>query len=190
MLAKLARRIYKAEQLDGIVKPLADAANKVLPPGGVKDLLHGKQLGHALHPMLVAVPIGFNVGASLLDFAPGRREGARDGARRVTGAALLATLPTALSGLADWSSLGANIGEKRVGLIHAGANTFATTFYLASWFARRAGRHGLGAALSVLGGGGLVIGGGPRGRLAAGNAAGVDRDAGAPPGPAARTAAG
>src|SRR5690625_5438352 len=93
MLAKLARRIYKAEQLDAIVEPLADAANKVLPPGGVKDLLHGKQLGHALHPMLVAVPIGFNVGASLLDFAPGKRGGPRDGARRLTGAALLATLP-------------------------------------------------------------------------------------------------
>ena len=34
MLAKLARRIYKAEQLDGIVEPLADAANRCFHPAG------------------------------------------------------------------------------------------------------------------------------------------------------------
>ena len=184
MLAKLARRIYKAEQLDGIVEPLADAANRVLPPGGVKDLLHGKQLGHALHPMLVAAPIGFNIGASLLDLVPGERAGVREGAQRLTGAALLATVPTVLAGLADWSSLGANIGEKRVGLVHAGANTFATTFYLASWLARRSGRHGLGATLSLIGGGGLVVGGYLGGHLAYVNAVGVNRNADAQPEPA------
>lgn len=183
MFIKATRQIQDAESLDGVVEKIVGLVNKVLPSGPVKDVLHGKQLGHALHPMLVALPIGMNIGASLLDVA-GNGAAGRASARRLTGGALLVTLPTALAGLADWSSLGARKGEKRVGLVHAGANVAATLMYFASWRARHRGAHRLGAALSAAGGGGLVIGGYLGGHLAYVDGVGVNRNADAQPQPA------
>src|SRR5699024_10999862 len=139
VLTKLMRRLEETEQLDPIVDALVDAANRILPPGAVKDVLHGKQLGHALHPMLVAAPIGLSVGATLLDLFGDETD--RPAARRLLGTALLAVAPTAATGLADWASLGARRRPKRVGLVHASANVGATLAYLGSWLARRRGSH-------------------------------------------------
>lgn len=187
-ITKLIHRVQTARSLDPIVEALVNVSGKVLPPGPIRDVFHGKQLGHALHPMLVALPIGFNVGATFLDVAA-RPAGSR-GAERLTGAALIVTVPTVLAGLADWSSLGARTEVKRVGIVHAGANAAASLMYTASWFARRRGHYEAGMVLSLLGGAGLVAGGYLGGHLAYVMAVGVNRNADAPAGPSEWTDAG
>ncbi|MFD7554627.1 hypothetical protein ACFV9E_08855 [Streptomyces sp. NPDC059835] len=39
----------------------------------MRDLLRGRQLGHPVHPVLVQVPIGCRLSASVLDLVPGTR---------------------------------------------------------------------------------------------------------------------
>ena len=66
-----------------------------IPAGGVKDLLSGKPIGHALHPLLTDVVIGAWTSASILDLVGG--EQARPAAERLIGVGILAALPTSLS---------------------------------------------------------------------------------------------
>lgn len=110
----------------------------------VKDVLHGTWLGHALHPALVAIPIGAWSTASVLDMV-----GSRRGADTAIGLGILAALPTAASGLVDWSYTEGK--PRRIGLAHAALNSAALTCYGLSWLARRGGHRGLGITLSTLG---------------------------------------
>lgn len=181
LLAKAMRSLEKAKVLDPVVDAVAGAVNTVLPPGQVKDVLHGKPLGHALHPMLVTLPIGLNVGVAILDLTGGAA--ARPAAQRLVGVALLSVAPTAAAGLADWSELGSAKRPKRVGLVHAGSNVVASTLFAASWFARRAGRHATGQALSMLGMTGLAVGGYLGGHLAYAQGVAVNRNADRSPKP-------
>jgi nitrite reductase/ring-hydroxylating ferredoxin subunit/uncharacterized membrane protein len=180
-LARLVDKLEQAKALDPAVDAVAGAVNTVLPPGDVKDALHGRFLGHALHPLLVALPIGLNVGALLLDLTGG--EGARAAAQRLVGAGVLVVAPTAASGLADWSELGAKRRPKRVGLVHAASNVVATTFFAASWVARRQGRQGAGTALALAGAAGLSVGGYLGGHLAYAEGVAVSRNADREPEP-------
>lgn len=168
-------RIERAKALDPAVEAATTVANKALPAGPVKDALHGRWLGHQLHPLLVALPIGLYSSASLLDVAGGRDS--RTAARRLVAAGILASAPTALAGLADWSALGAFSRPRRVGLVHAGANSVSTLLYAASWKARRDGRHARGAMLALAGAVGLSAGGYLGGHLTYAEGVGVNRNA-------------
>lgn len=152
-LTTLMKRLEERQSLDEAVEAARSTVDAVLPPGPVKDVLHGKPLGHALHPLLVALPIGMNVGATLLDVFGDDDD--RVAARRLVGAALVSTVPTVASGWADWSELGSAQRPARVGLVHAVVNGAAAGVFAASWFARLAGHHRAGAALSMVGLGGL-----------------------------------
>lgn len=169
-------KLEQARVLDPVAGSIASAVNTVLPSGPVKDALHGRWLGHALHPLLVALPIGLWSGASLLDMTSGR-DGTRRAAQRLVGAGLIAAVPTVASGLADWSALGAFHRPKRVGLVHAAVNTLAATLYGGSWLARRRGDHGQGRLFALAGAGGLAVGGYLGGHLAYSQAVGVNRNA-------------
>lgn len=171
-------KVERAKVLDPVADAVAAGAGAVLRPGPVKDALHGRWLGHPVHPLLIALPIGFWSGASLLDLV-----GERTAARRMVGAGLLAAAPTAATGLADWSELGQARRPKRVGLAHALANTATVALYLASWRARRRGEHLRGAALAIAGAGGLTVGGYLGGHLAYSQAVGVNRNADTRPAP-------
>lgn len=148
----LARGITALEQdprLDGLAS-LLGRATPLVDSGRRAELMRGDWLGHALHPLMTDLPLGSWIGAGLLDLLGGRR--ARPAAQRLVGLGLLLTPLTALSGLADWSATkDENIG--RVGAVHAAANTAVALAYLGSWRARRAGHHGLGVALGMVGGG-------------------------------------
>jgi len=185
MLAQLVRKLEELTALDDVVDRVSDLANSALPPGELKDALHGKHLGHALHPALVALPIGFTIAATLLDFCGDEQD--RPAARRLVGAALLLTPPTAASVMADFSELGQSKRPKRVGLVHAGTNAAASVFFTGSWLARRAGRHRTGQALSLLGLTGLGLGGYLGGHLAYSQAVGVNRNADHTPEPSSWT---
>lgn len=168
----LTGKLEQAKALDPAASAVSAVATKVFPPGPFKDLLHGTWLGHPVHPLLVALPIGLWSGASVLDAT-----GDRAGARRLVGAGVLAALPTAATGMADWSELGTAKRPKRVGLVHAVANWTTIAVYGASWLARRRGEHARGAALALVGTGGLAVGGYLGGHLAYSQAVGVNRNA-------------
>ena len=173
--SRLTGRLEDAKQLDPVAEKVGGVVARLLPPGPVKDALHGRWLGHQLHPLLVALPIGMWSGASLLDFTAGR-DGQRS-AQRLVGAGFLLVAPTAAAGWADWSELGAFQRPKRVGLVHAGANNLAATLYAASWLARHNGNHARGRALAVVGASALTVGGYLGAHLAYSQGVGVDRNA-------------
>jgi nitrite reductase/ring-hydroxylating ferredoxin subunit/uncharacterized membrane protein len=143
LLEGIAARVENLRALD----PPADAVQKVtgaLPAGRVKDLLSGTDLGHPLHPLLVTVPIGAFGSALALDLT-----GDAEGARRLIGLGILASLPTAASGASDWSdTMGA---ERRVGLLHAALNTVALGAFATSWVLRRSPGRGRLTTLVGLG---------------------------------------
>jgi nitrite reductase/ring-hydroxylating ferredoxin subunit/uncharacterized membrane protein len=142
--------------IDRVGQPVNDLVHRLLPGGRFKDALTGTWLGHPLHPVLVMVPIGSWTSASLIDVAVGRSTTA---ARRLVGVGVLAALPSALSGLADWSDTGGS--EQRVGVTHATLNTVALALYGASWWSRRragtAGAGGSGSAGAVLALAGMAV---------------------------------
>src|SRR6185437_10417920 len=107
--------------------------HRLIPGGALKDGLSGTWLGHPLHPTLVMVPIGSWTSATLIDLALGGRSS--PAARRLVGLGVVAALPSAVSGLADWSDTDG--AEQRVGLTHATLNAVAVGLFAASWWARR-----------------------------------------------------
>ena len=74
LLSNLTGRIEQAKALDPVVDVATRAWSAALPRGPVKDALHGTWLGHQLHPVLVAGPIGMWAGAVLLDLTAGVAE--------------------------------------------------------------------------------------------------------------------
>jgi nitrite reductase/ring-hydroxylating ferredoxin subunit/uncharacterized membrane protein len=165
----LASWLEEREQLDGLQKKLSGLVSKALDktPDRQKaaDLLNGTWLGHPLHPVLTAVPIGAWTFAGLLDaLSIGRRRpSAASTASIAFGVA--AAAPTAAAGAADWQHLSG--GTSRVGLGHALLNSAALLCYSLSLLFRLSGHGparffsfaGLGiASVSAYLGGHLVFG--------------------------------
>ena len=96
-------------------------------------------------PMLVQVPVGAWISASVLDVLPG----GAPAATVFVGAGTAAALPAAAAGWTDWSSLAPE--QRRVGLVHAGAIVGAISLQTASLVARLAGRPKAGRTLSFAG---------------------------------------
>ncbi|MEA2682416.1 MAG: hypothetical protein QOK05_744 [Chloroflexota bacterium] len=114
----------------------------------IKNALSGAWLGHALHPLLTDLPIGFWMSAVTLDIVGGKA--AEGGADLLLGLGNLSALGTAATGLADWSD--SNDGaEKRVGVVHGVANVAGLALMAGSWLARRSGARGTGKALGMMG---------------------------------------
>lgn len=110
----------------------------------VKNWLNGVWLGHALHPALTDAVIGAWTTGAVLDLVGADREA--DAAMTV---GVLAALPTALSGAADWAD--ASEEPRRIGLIHAALNSTGLVLMIGSLFARRGNQRALGVGLSTLG---------------------------------------
>jgi nitrite reductase/ring-hydroxylating ferredoxin subunit len=138
-------RVADAAAFDRVIEPARRAVQGVLRPQAVKDLLHGTWLGHPLHPVLVHVPIGSWLSAGLLDLVPPLRPAATV----LIGAGVAGAVPASLSGAADWSE--ADIGVRRLGALHAAANTAALGLYVGSLVARGKDRGALGRVLSYAG---------------------------------------
>ena len=154
VLRQFAKRIEHLEALDAVARPVAGLVGRAVRPRLLRNLLSGTNLGHPLHPPLTDVPIGAWTMAVLLDTAGGRR--AQPAADLLVAAGIAAAVPTAVTGLNDWSDTRGS--EQRVGVVHAGANTVALGLYTASLVARRTGRRGLGKALALAGLGALTVG--------------------------------
>lgn len=168
-LRRITEETHHDQRLDPAVEGLRRTARAVLPDGEVTDALRGRQLGHALHPALTDLPIGFWTGAWLLDLFGGRRS--RPAADAFVGLGVLCALPTAATGLADWTRLPRE--EQRTGIVHLAANLTATFLYTASFLHRRRGQRIRGVVLGMAGAAAATAGGYLGGHLAFG-AAGSD----------------
>jgi nitrite reductase/ring-hydroxylating ferredoxin subunit len=150
-------RLADVTTFDKAIEPARTAVQAVLKPGAVKDALHGTWLGHPLHPVLVQVPVGSWASAGLLDAIPPLRRAATV----LIGTGVVMSVPAALSGAADWSEQ--EIGVRRLGALHAVANTVALGLYVGSLAARARGRGTLGRVLAYAGlgvaGGSAAVGG-------------------------------
>ena len=125
---QLLSRLERDSRLDKAVAAGQRAA-RLIRPGQVRDGLHGVWLGHPLHPVLVQVPVGAWLSASIVDLLGDDRS-----ARRLTAAGLAAAVPAAVAGAADWSEQ--HEQQMRVGVVHAAANVVAMSLYGASLLAR------------------------------------------------------
>ncbi|WP_232234546.1 Rieske 2Fe-2S domain-containing protein [Actinoplanes sp. N902-109] len=149
-------RLEKASALDALSDRIQGAVQSATPRR-LRDVLHGTWVGHPLHPVLVQVPVGAFISASVLDALPGQSKAATTLIRvGVAGA-----VPAIAAGWVDWSSLSKD--QRRVGLVHAAGNAVAVGLYVGSLAARSSGRWGLGRFLAYAGlsvaGGGAYLGG-------------------------------
>jgi nitrite reductase/ring-hydroxylating ferredoxin subunit/uncharacterized membrane protein len=126
---QLISRLEHESRLDGLVSAGQRVA-RLIPPGRVRNALHGVWLGHPLHPMLVQASIGAWLSASILDFADGEEKAART----LVAAGLAAAVPAAMAGSADWSEQ--HEQQMRVGVVHAAGNIAALSLYGASLLSR------------------------------------------------------
>ena len=112
-------------------------------------------LGHPVHPVLTDLPIGFWTSAWVLDLIGGDEHA--PAAELLVGLGLLSTVPTIVTGAADWRSLPRR--DKPIGLLHAASNVTATALYAASYLARRRGEHRRGVNLGHLAATAATVGG-------------------------------
>jgi nitrite reductase/ring-hydroxylating ferredoxin subunit/uncharacterized membrane protein len=154
-LHRTTEKLGTIEELDQIAEPLAGAVKNAVKQGTAKDVLSGTWLGHQLHPLLTDVPIGAFTSATILDLVGG--EDTEKAAAVLVGVGLLAAVPTAASGAADWSDTYGP--EQRIGVVHALSNVAGLVLYGASLAAHTTGRRGLGKLLGLAGMGVLTIGG-------------------------------
>ena len=163
----MTARIEGAKALDHVADPVAEAADKVLGPKWLTNLLSGTAIGHPVHPLLVTIPIGAWTSSVILDVT-----GQEEAADALVGLGVLSAVPTTVAGLSDWRHTDG--AERRVGLVHAISNNVAVSAYAASWFARRSGRRKLGIALSLFGATAVSVGGWLGGHLSYAMGVGVD----------------
>ena len=151
----LVRGVERASVLDRVAEPVRALVQRVVAPTPIRNLLSGTNLGHPLHPMLTDVPIGAWTLAAMLDAVGGRKS--EKAADLLIGAGIAAAVPTAASGLNDWSDTVDR--DTRVGLVHAAANTTALCVFAGSLVARLSGARQVGKALCRFGCGVLVVAG-------------------------------
>lgn len=138
-------RLESAVALDRPAGWVRDLGQRLLRDRRIKDALHGVWLGHPLHPALAQLALGSFLSASLLDaMGGGRRESSG-----LIAVGLVATVPTASAGWADYAD--GHEEQQRVGLVHAGVNMAAVGCYVGALLRRRGGRGG-GRLFSVAGG--------------------------------------
>ncbi|MEO3753307.1 Rieske (2Fe-2S) protein [Streptomyces sp. B6B3] len=138
------------DRLEGaaVLDPVAERLRRwvrALPLGQARDALHGRWLGHPLHPALVQVPIGAWTSAAVLDLRPGQR----GAAGTLVAVGLGGAAPAALAGWVDWAEL--HRQQTRVGLVHATFNIAAIGLYAGSLAARIGGRDRAGRLLGFAG---------------------------------------
>lgn len=156
-MRELLTKLEQAAGLDRVGDRVQRVVQGTLRSQRVRDALHGVWLGHPLHPAMVQVPVGAWISAAVVDLLPGQRRAATV----LVGLGTVSALPAAVAGWNDWAALSRD--QRRIGLVHAGANIVGLTLYAGSLAARLNGRHGLGRALAYLGlsaaGGGAYLGG-------------------------------
>ena len=96
-----------------------------------KNFLHGKWLGHPLHPLLTDIPLGAYTTTAVMDLMElCGHEDLRAGADTAMAIGLAGAAGAAVSGTADWT--GTSGQNRRIGLMHATLNMGAALLNTAS----------------------------------------------------------
>jgi nitrite reductase/ring-hydroxylating ferredoxin subunit/uncharacterized membrane protein len=153
-------RAVQAVDRQDWLEPLADRLQLVLTnafaaagPAGqeIADALHGRWLGHPLHPVLTDIPIGSWTVAAVLDaleHVTGNRALGR-GADAAVGLGIIGALGAAVTGLTDWRHTEGR--ARRIGLVHGLLNTGALALYATSMVLRQRQSRKAGRGLAALG---------------------------------------
>jgi uncharacterized membrane protein len=142
---RVVRRIERSGSLDRLDATLRPVARLIVREPRRAALLRGTWLGHAIHPLMTDFPLGMWLSGTVLDLVGG--SAGRPAARRLIGLGVLASLPTAATGVVEWEGITAQ-RDRRTGALHAVVNTAALACYVGSWLARRRGRSGTALALA------------------------------------------
>lgn len=144
--------IESNQDLDKVGDFLQEKLFALSEPDGhrIKSFLNGSWYGHPFHPALTDIPVGAWTAASLFDlgaFLSGSRNLERAASASVS-VGIFGALGAALTGLADWMDTQGK--PRRLGMVHAGLNSIALVFQIASLAQRRSGT-GTGRAFSFAG---------------------------------------
>jgi len=145
---RLLSRLERWSGPDPVVRIVEPLAGRLVANERLRRLLHGDATGVPLHGIFTDAPLGAWWMAQYLDLFPDH--GTRRAATRLVGLGVVAAVPTALAGWAEWAR--ADRGARRLGIMHATTNGVGTLIFLASWAARSRSRHDLGVRLGRLGG--------------------------------------
>jgi len=157
------------DQVDGVAAAAQAWLRRAVGDSTVERVLGGAWAGHPLHPATISLPIGLWFASALLDTVPGNEENVN----RLIRAGLLSVPVVAAAGLVDWSTL--DVRQRRVGVLHALANTTASLCFLISYRHRKRGRQRAGRAWSLLGLAAVAVGGALGGHLSYALGAGMYR---------------
>lgn len=141
---QIVAAIEELPGLEGLSEWLVKALAPVTRRRTLMDLLQGRMLGHALHPVLSDLPVGMWSSVPVLDLI-----GDEGGATMLTAVGCIAAGATVATGAADWSVTYGR--DRRLALVHGLANTAAFGLQLGSLSARLSGRNGRGRLLSMAG---------------------------------------
>lgn len=145
IFAKPVLFLERAKGLDPLADRLAAAIDATLRDPRVRDALSGSWLGHPVHPVLVTVPIGSWLSASILDLTDSNPAAAR----RLVGVGVVGALLAAVTGASDWRRTSG--AARRVGVVHALANWVGIACYATSWRLRAKGRQQAGVICAIIG---------------------------------------
>ena len=128
------------------------------PGQQLANFLHGKWLGHPLHPAVTDVPVGAWTAAAVMDAADaaGGNDKYAAGSDAAVAVGLAGAALAAVSGLAEWRHT--QDRPRRIGVVHASLNGSATLLYAVSLTLRSRGNRGLGRALSFVGFATVMVG--------------------------------
>ncbi len=155
MIDALIGRIETAKGLDRPGYALGKAISRTGQIGGgpskrLANTLHGRSLGHPVHPLAVAIPVGTWSLAFALDLlgAAGvlRDRGVPRAAELALKAGAAGAVLAIATGLADWQHL--NGRDRRTGLVHGSINIVSTGLNLLSVALRARGRLAAGRWVS------------------------------------------
>ncbi|WP_163509938.1 DUF2231 domain-containing protein [Fodinicola acaciae] len=97
-----------------------------------------KILGHAVHPMLIAFPLGLLVTAVIFDivFLVNGQPGFATASAYMIAAGVIGGLVAAVPGLIDWLAIPTGTRAKRIGLVHGIGNVVVVLLFAISWLLR------------------------------------------------------
>ena len=98
-----------------------------------------KLAGHAIHPMLITLPLGLLGTAVVFDIIRAFTDDADFAVASfyMLAAGIIGGLLAALFGLVDWLAIPAGTRAKRVGLWHGAGNVVVVVLFAVSWLLRR-----------------------------------------------------
>jgi nitrite reductase/ring-hydroxylating ferredoxin subunit/uncharacterized membrane protein len=117
----------------------------------IADILHGTWLGHPLHPIFTDITIGAWVIGAILDVTAEAEDSDRYkwAGARLQEIGTIAALPTALSGLTDFSTIPKP--ASKTATLHGLLNVAGVGLNIVSIIKRRGGKGGKGLSLAALG---------------------------------------